>query len=131
LNEALALYPNNASLHDRLSYADSMIGNLDDALKHAQQATKLDPQLASAWLNKGSIEMAQSNLVDALESYRAALKADPRNADAWFLLSQANEKRGDMDGMREALSKFLAVCPPSDARGETARKKLAEMQHAQ
>jgi tetratricopeptide (TPR) repeat protein len=127
LKEALELYPNSASLHDRLSYVDSMIGDLDGALRHANQATQLDPTLISAWLNLGSIQLARSNAVEAINCYRSAIQRAPKNADAWFLLSQATAKKGDAEATREALTQFLALCPPGDARSDEARKKLSDL----
>lgn len=126
LTEAVQLYPNSASLHDRLSYVDTLIGDLDNGLKHAQKATELDPALTSAWLNKGSIHLMQQNVIDAMESYRTVLKKDPKNADAWFLLSQATEKKGDMEATREALTNFLSIAP-ADGRAQEARRRLTDL----
>lgn len=137
LKEALALYPHSADLHDRLSFILAQEASnpgseiqLDLALRHAQEAVKLDQSCYSARLNLGSILLLKGDTKGAENAYREALKLDRAKPDGYFLLSSVLEQSNDLLGAKEALHCFLKVCPREDSRLQEARQHLTELEQA-
>ena len=58
-------------------------GNDSQALAIFNEAIKLDPKLAEAWYNKGSVLYNLGKYNEALEAYDEAIKLDPKIAGAW------------------------------------------------
>ena len=54
-----------------------IVGNVETARKRFLRATDIDPSLAEAWLNLGSLAEEQGELDRALQSYRSGLRYSP------------------------------------------------------
>ena len=69
---------------DLLNRAHSLfnLGYLDDALQEADKFTKLYPQNAEGWSNKGAILAHMERREEALIAYDMAIKIDPRHYNA-------------------------------------------------
>lgn len=130
LTQATELYPGSAPMHDRLAYAQMMLGDTSGALANADKAIQLDANLLSARLNRGSILLARGDVQGAIAAYREVLQRDTNNSDAMYLLSQAAEKGRDEKLALTMLDRFLAVCSPSDPRGSEARDRVARLRQA-
>jgi len=127
LTEATLLYPSSADLQTRLSYALAQAGDVEAALAHAKEAVRLEPGQVQNHLNLASTMLMNGMTNKAVAEYKEAIKVAPTNPDAHFLLSKALEKLGDRPAAKEALQRFVELCPGADARIEPARAHLAEL----
>ncbi|MHC4822322.1 MAG: tetratricopeptide repeat protein [Planctomycetota bacterium] len=54
-----------------------MRGDLDEALKHLEEAVKLDPSSGAAWNNLGNARWRTGAYPDAVEAWQRAWANDP------------------------------------------------------
>ncbi len=74
-----------------------------EALHQLTLATRLDPGLASAWVNLGVVKRRLGDQDGALEAYRRALEAAPGNASALTNLAHLYTRQGRPEEARLAL----------------------------
>jgi tetratricopeptide (TPR) repeat protein len=123
---SIALDPNNAVAKNNLAWAYvEHGGDLDLALKLAQEAREANPQDPSiadtlGWIlaKKGAYEMAAQN-------FRLSLEKKPGSSTYMYHLGLAYYKMGRFTQAREELGKALSVSGFADA--EQARALLAEI----
>ncbi len=116
LKEALELYPANALLHERLSYAYARTGEAELALAQALESVRLDAGSASAQMTLGSALYYKGSFKEAARAYKEVSRIDPKNIDAYYYLSRALLKSGDKIGSELAMKEFLRLAPESDPR---------------
>jgi predicted Zn-dependent protease len=94
--EAVSLYreltqavPNNAGLRLNLGMALQMAGKKREAIPQLQQAVRLDPRLAPAWLFLGSTHLELGDAVAAVRSLSTALDLEPDQQQARQMLADA------------------------------------------
>jgi len=93
LQQAVALSPGSAELHDRLGFAFAAAGALPEALTAFQSAVRLDPGRAASHVNL-AVTLAESGRVEeARAEAQAALRIDPSNEKARGLLQAIAPKR--------------------------------------
>src|SRR5262249_49253359 len=83
-NQAVALYreldealPNNPGLKLDLGMALHMAGKKREAIPELQQAVKLDPQMAPAWLFLGTTRLQLGDTAAAIKPLRTVLELQP------------------------------------------------------
>jgi len=59
-------------------------GRLDEAMQRYLDATRLAPNPARAYLNRGNILLLQGDLPGALEAFKTAIKHKPDYAGAYY-----------------------------------------------
>ncbi|HZY84961.1 MAG TPA: tetratricopeptide repeat protein, partial [Gemmataceae bacterium] len=99
---AVALAPNNALAHNNLGIVLRSKGKLEEAIRHFEEALRIDPKLANARY-KLSVALEQRNLDEAVRHYEEALRLDPKNAAAHVNLGDALSKQRKRD---QAISHF-------------------------
>jgi predicted Zn-dependent protease len=114
-------------VQDRLSNAYAKAGKLDEALKHAKSAVKLDPKSIASKLNLGSCLFLRGDLVSAEATYMEATALDKNNPDAHYLLAEIMEKLGDHDGAKAELTTFLKVAAANDGRIAKVKEKIGQL----
>ncbi len=69
--------PENAMAHQIIGLTFAKRGLLEEAARHLQMATTIDPEFALAWYNLGIIEESRGEFTKSLESYRKAVDLEP------------------------------------------------------
>lgn len=117
-NNILERNPNNAAAVAGMSLADNLRYTSDSkdeiwlqkADASAQQALKLDGQLALAHIAYGSVLDRKGRYGDALNAYDVALRLDPGNYFAWYgrveSLRHARRYSDALDALSQAISRF-------------------------
>ncbi|MDZ4832882.1 MAG: tetratricopeptide repeat protein [Candidatus Melainabacteria bacterium] len=130
LNQALALYPGDATLHVRISDVLKQQGQLKLAVEQAQEAVFLDEHSIEALVNLGNLLIANKDERAAHAAFREALELDSKQADYNFVLAQALEKTNDPEGAMQAWTRFVEGSDKDDKRLDDAKKRLDELKKA-
>jgi protein O-GlcNAc transferase len=116
-------------LHCNLGVALRVIGELDEAAHHLQEACRLQPALAAAWYNLGLLEFDRACYAEAEQAYRKAIAAEP-TVEAWqhsrlCLLNYApgHDRRDVFEAHRAWARRFSA---PRHTHAGRARPRDAE-----
>lgn len=60
-------------------------GKYDDAILAFDEAIRLDPKNAKAWIDKGNCSLiGQDKYADAIEAYDETIRLDPKLAYPWY-----------------------------------------------
>ena len=86
LNEAV---PNNPGLKLNLGMALHLAGKKREAIPELEQAVKLDPQLAPAWLFLGTTRLQLGETAAAIKPLRTVLQLQPEQHQARKMLADA------------------------------------------
>lgn len=91
-------------------------GDIDDASLAAardayEKALEIDPQLAAAWTNLGSIRAEASDLDGARDYFDRALRCDPEQPEARVNLAELALRQGDMDVAIAGYRQVLRAAP--------------------
>lgn len=78
--QAIAIQPENHILFSNRSAAYASKKDWDNALKDAEETTRIKPEWAKGWGRKGAALHGKGDLVSANEAYEEGLKHDPNNA---------------------------------------------------
>ncbi len=114
--ELLSLDTNNPTVMNNLAFLTAdRGGNLDEALKLAQQATQKQPNDPHFSDTLGYIYLKKHQPADAERIFTNLVSQDPKNATYRFHLATALFDKGDKPRAKEELQKALAEKPgPSD-----------------
>ena len=103
---ALSISPRRADIHGNFAGLLAAQGRMDEAVKHAETALRLAPNVARNHLNMANL-LAQSRPAVAIEHYRQALVLQPAFAEAHFHLANTLALGGQIQEaivhLREAL----------------------------
>ena len=119
--KALALSPNEATLHNNLGSVYAEMGKVDDAKAEFQKAADANPSGASGYYyNLGVVMVNQGKMDDAGVALKKATELDPNNASAFYwygmaLLGKAETKPDGsvipVPGTVEAFQTYLKLQP--------------------
>ena len=112
LNEAV---PNNPGLKLNLGMALHLAGKKREAIAELEQAVKLDPQMAPAWLFLGTTRLQLGEASAALKPLRTVLQLQPDQHQARLMLADALLS---LDRLEEATAEYhrLASEDPENAK---------------
>lgn len=102
-------------------------GHYDEALKHFEDALKIDPENTEAHFKRGVIFQKQNRLNDAIAAYRETVRIDRSHLKAHYNL--ANLYNYEKSNTLQAVfhyRRFLAVAP-AHPLSRKARKQLAKL----
>lgn len=99
--------------------------NLAQVSALLQNATRLDPAFAAAYLQLGVLYAGEKRYPEAISSYERAIAADPRLPDAHYRLAQAYMRAGDQPKARAELQLY------DQLTREQARRSDRERSHIQ
>ena len=88
--------PNNARAQMSLGVALFQQGDVDDALTHLREATRLKPGYSAAHDNLGAALASQHHNEEAIAEFRESLRYDSANAHAHYNLGLALMQSGDL-----------------------------------
>lgn len=118
LKALLETFPEYAAPHNDLAVVYFQTGNKSEALRHLEQAAKLDPHNFNTLRNLGDVYLATGHMEEALATYERVTQGEPRNADAWLLCASLNCQLGRIDDARESLNRTLEINPEHPAVGQ-------------
>ena len=104
--DALTRSDRDAAAHIYLAWMDEQDDRLHDARGHAEQAVKIEGDLAESQGLLGRILLKQGNPQAAVGHLKAATAAEPRDPSWRFLLGQAFQRVGESDA---AAQEFAAA----------------------
>ncbi|MEZ4651234.1 MAG: FG-GAP-like repeat-containing protein [Candidatus Eisenbacteria bacterium] len=105
--KALEFDPESARLLALSASVELKGGNLPEAENLLRQAVRVDPGLAQAWFDLGSIQMAQSDRFAAVTSLQRYTELRPADPNGFFQLGEAAVSIGEMDRGREAFEQVV------------------------
>jgi Tfp pilus assembly protein PilF len=109
--EALALDPAQAPVHNNLGNVYQALGRGEEAVAAFRSAIAADDAFAEAHLNLGIALHQAGALEEAAESYRAALRRKPALALANVNLGYLLEQQGDASGAADSYRRAIAAQP--------------------
>jgi adenylate cyclase len=140
IRKAIALRPDEASLHTDLSRALWFQGRAEESLLEAERALERNPGAAEAWVMLAHARRAHGRFEEAVEPTERALRLDPLSVDARFErgslryhLGQHAEAESDLRAAIRQSPDFLpahlilAACLAPLGRDEEGRAALAEV----
>jgi len=112
--------PHSAEAQNNLGGALLEERQIDEAIEHLHEATRLDPAHAEAHSNLGVALARRGRWTDAIEQYQEALRLDPRQTQAYSNLGNAMLQEGRVGEAIAEFDKGLAV-EPNDPQARTNR----------
>jgi tetratricopeptide (TPR) repeat protein len=104
---ALQINDQNYYAHYSMGLALRRDGELDEAVKHYQQAAAIDPQFPEAEHNLGVALAKQKKYQEAITHFRKALAINPGRPNSWSNLATAYAEVGDFERAHTAAQKAL------------------------
>jgi tetratricopeptide (TPR) repeat protein len=100
-----------AEAHYLLSRICTSRGETDEALKHLEMATKLEPELAEAWSDLGELYRVKLNAAGALASFERAVNLNPNDSTAQYRLGSEYLRRGQISAAVTHLETAYKLAP--------------------
>jgi Flp pilus assembly protein TadD len=109
LDEAIALSPRSADLHNLRGIAHSKAGDGERADADFRKVSELSPRAAEAHMNRGIDFMRQGDFDRSIEALTYATTVNPKLATAFSNLGTAYQKKGDLDAAVESYNRAIAL----------------------
>lgn len=118
LEQALALQPGNAELHNRLGRMLLLLplGDAQQARSHLEEAVRLDPRAGIYWVDLALGRELSGDLAGAAEALRRARQAEPRTPLVLWHESNFLLRRGENDRSLAVVAELLRQSPDYTAR---------------
>ena len=113
--DAVSIYPQNASAQYGLGVTLLELGKPDRAKKHLGQAAELKPDLVESRYHLGSIALSEKKTEAAEQEFRAVLDRDPDHAPALHLMALIHEGNGALKDAEVSLRKSITLDPYNPA----------------
>jgi tetratricopeptide (TPR) repeat protein len=113
LKRVLLAAPAHSRAHEVMAYVEGRRGNLEAALSHLRDATRLPGASATAWYYLGVGCRKEGRHADAAAAFGKALDADPNLLAAAHDLGLSRFDLGDPLGALEAYGRALEIAPDS------------------
>ena len=109
LNQAIALSPRSADLHNLRGIAYSKLGDAERADADFRKVSELQPRAAEAHMNRGVDFIRQGEYDRAIEALKLATTIKPKLATAFSNLGTAYQKKGDLDAAIKSYSRAIEL----------------------
>jgi tetratricopeptide (TPR) repeat protein len=108
----------NALMANKTGIAYHLMGDMRNAKKYYEKATKLDPHYAEAFNNLGTVYYAEKSYGNAIKRYNKSLEIKPDEASVWTNLGMAFLHQKKFDKAIAAYRRALEIDPKVfDKRG--------------
>jgi tetratricopeptide (TPR) repeat protein len=134
--KALALKPDDASLHNNYGLAMAKAGKFQDALPELEKAAQLEPANACKYYYNAGALLTNAGQVDpAIETFKKGIAADANCADAYYQMGvnlmakvtvSADGKMVPAPGTVEAFQTYLKL-KPEGTYSQPAKEMLAQL----
>ena len=111
LAELVTLAPDDAGVHNDMSFVLNELHRHAESLEHAERAIQLDPADASARNNRGIAAAGLSRFDDARESFEAALQINPQYPEVWNNLGHLLRMLGQTHEAEDCFRRAIALNP--------------------
>ncbi|HEY0762128.1 MAG TPA: tetratricopeptide repeat protein [Pyrinomonadaceae bacterium] len=111
IDQALAAYPNNASLHYLKAQAFGSQNNAQSAEAELKKALELDPNYLPAYSSLGALYIRSNQQDRAIGEYRKLIALRPDNATPYTLIGMLEDSRKNYDAAIENYKKALEKDP--------------------
>ena len=135
-NKAIALKPEDASLHNNYGLALAKAGKLQDALPELEKAAQLEPANACKYYYNVGALLTNAGQVDAaVETFRKGIAADANCADAYYqvgvnlmakVTTSSDGKMIPVPGTVEAFQAYLRL-KPDGPYAQSSKEMLATL----
>jgi tetratricopeptide (TPR) repeat protein len=135
-NKALALKPDDASIHNNYGLALAKAGKFDDALGELEKAAQLEPANSCKYYYNAGALLTNAGQVDpAIATFKKGIAADANCADAYYQMgvnlmakvtTGADGKMVPVDGTVEAFQTYLRL-KPDGSYAESSKEMLATL----
>jgi tetratricopeptide (TPR) repeat protein len=136
-NKALALKPDDASLHNNYGLALAKAGKFQDALPELEKAAQLEPaEACKYYYNAGALYTNAGQVDPAIETFKKGIAADPKCADAYYqmgvnlmakvTMAPDGKTMIPVPGTVEAFQTYLQLKPDGPYAGP-AKEMLAQL----
>jgi tetratricopeptide (TPR) repeat protein len=135
-NKALALKPDDASLHNNYGLALAKAGKFQDALGELEKAAQLEPANACKYYYNAGALLTNAGQVDpAIDTFKKGIAADANCADAYYQMgvnlmakvtTGADGKMVPVPGTVEAFQTYLQL-KPDGTYAQSAKEMLATL----
>jgi tetratricopeptide (TPR) repeat protein len=135
-NKALALKPDDASIHNNYGLALAKAGKFPDALAELEKAAQLEPANACKYYYNAGALLTNAGQVDpAIETFKKGIAADANCADAYYQMgvnlmakvtTGPDGKMVPVDGTIDAFQMYLKL-KPDGAYAQSAKEMLATL----
>jgi tetratricopeptide (TPR) repeat protein len=109
--KALAVQPNDATVHNKLGICYQQLGDDVLARREYERALALDPGYGEVWNNIGTLEQARKRLKLAVRAYKKAIETKPGLANPWKNLGSAYLSLGQVQEAFEAYQEAFRLDP--------------------
>jgi tetratricopeptide (TPR) repeat protein len=107
LNRLLVQSPNNVELLALRSHTYAHLDRTVEAVTDGEQAVRLGPRVAEAYLRRGEARMGDGKHKEAIADFDTAIKLNPKDAETWgnrgASLSAINQQQQALDSFSEGL----------------------------
>lgn len=90
-------------------------GKYDEAIRHLDKVTSIDPEndvawfhKGRAWLNKGLTSNTKKEYDEAISCFDRAISIDPDFVDAWYSKAKAHHEKGETSEARRCWGKSFS-----------------------
>jgi len=109
LDQAIALSPRSAELHNLRGIAYSKAGDGERADADFRKVSELLPRAAEAHMNRGVDFIRQGDFDRAIDALKHATTVNPKLATAFSNLGTAYQKKGDLDAAIESYNQAIQL----------------------
>jgi tetratricopeptide (TPR) repeat protein len=109
--QALAVQPNDASVHNKLGICYQQQQNDAMARREYERALELNPAYGEVWNNIGTLEQSRKRFKPAVRAYKKAIEMKPGSATAWKNLGAAYFALGQVSEAFEAWQEAFRLDP--------------------
>lgn len=123
--QALGVKADSPDVHYGLATVCFLIGELQNAVYHFKEVTRLDPQRAGAFINLGAVYNRLDQVDEAIQVLRRGIQLDTHRAEGYYNLGLAYKRKKQIDLAIQAYHEAVRLNPSmSDAHLNLANAYL-------
>ncbi len=128
--QALGLRPDNPNVHYGLATVKFLLQDLEGAVYHFKEVTRLDPLRAGAYVNLGAVYNRLERFDEAIPVLRRGIQLDMNRAEGYYNLGLVYRRKGQFELAIQAYREATRVNPRmADAHFNIANIYLEKTQY--